>query len=81
MSTMYATEKQTKILDKIQECEMNICILEDRLSHRGGFPEARKKAQDLLYSNRKKLDRYLNLMDKSVLKGEGVEIENENRPE
>ena len=76
MSTMYATEKQMKILDKIQECEMNICILEDRLSHRGGFPEARKKAQDLLYSNRKKLDRYLNLMNKSMERKEGVKIEN-----
>lgn len=77
MSTMYATEKQMKILDKIQECEMNICILEDKLSYKGGmFPEVRKKYQDLLYSNRKRLDRYLALMNKSIERGEGVKIEN-----
>lgn len=77
MSTMYATEKQMKILDKIQEYEMNICILEDKLSHKGGmFPEVRKKYQDLLYSNRKRLDRYLALMNKSIERGEGVKIEN-----
>lgn len=77
MSTMYATEKQMKILDKIQECEMNICILEDKLNYKGGmFPEVRKKYQDLLYSNRKRLDRYLALMNKSIERGEGVKIEN-----
>ena len=90
MNVKYATEKQTKILDKIHACQMNICILEDKLyfkdkdgniKNKPGFPEDRKRTQDLLYSNKKKLNKYIELMNKSMLKGEGVEIENENRPE